>query len=637
MRGLLLILSTVLLFFFIQGGGTPVQTPETAPSVARTDTSTTIITPTSSKQDTFSLSKHLQFFTPNYRHLNEKYIPAEIADSVYKKRLDSLGKGMAVPLVYNPKVKSYIRAYTNDKRKQLNVMLSLAQYYFPVFEEIFVRFGVPPELKYLAIIESALNPRAMSRVGATGLWQFMYQTGQMYNLKVNPFVDERLDPVKATEAAARYLSDLYRSFGDWTLVLAAYNCGPGNVNKAIRKAGGKTDFWKIYHFLPAETRNYVPAYIGATYAMNYYAEHDIPAPSNDFPMLTDTVIVSKDVDFNTIASTLDLPLQTLRDLNPQYKQDVVLGGTQHYSLRLPVYIIPHYLEMQDTIAQQFEIINREITLTYRIKQHETLSGIAARFDVTVKDLMTWNKLKSTTIYPNQTLQIHTTQKALETIRSRPKTAQAIATAMPTAGNVTLLSSTTTKSKPTSSRKDVASHAVSAVTVAADELSAGSAASAATPQKPADKQTVGQAQPNAAARPATSQTQRPATTQTAGQAQPNAARPATSQTQRPATTQTAGQAQPNAARPATPQTQRPATAQTQPATARPTTTQTQTPAPPARLPKGTVVSYKVRRGDTLYAIMRRYPGSNLKEIIRQNNLAANGNLIMIGQVLKITIN
>ncbi|MDR2556961.1 MAG: lytic transglycosylase domain-containing protein, partial [Bacteroidales bacterium] len=189
-----------------------------------------------STQDTFSLSKHLEFFTPDYRRITEKYNAPETADSIYKMRLDSLGKGMAVPLVYNPKVKSYIKAYTDNKRQQVNVMLSLGQYYFPLFEEIFARYEIPSELKYLAIIESALNPRATSRVGASGLWQFMYQTGQMYNLKVNPFVDERFDPVKATEAAARYLRDLYRSFGDWTLVIAAYNCGPGNVNKAIRKA-----------------------------------------------------------------------------------------------------------------------------------------------------------------------------------------------------------------------------------------------------------------------------------------------------------------------------------------------------------------------------------------------------------------
>ncbi|MDR0763526.1 MAG: transglycosylase SLT domain-containing protein, partial [Bacteroidales bacterium] len=462
-----------------------------------TDTSSHIITAESatSVRDTFSLSKHLEFFTSNYRNFIEKYNPPEISDSVYKMRLDSLGKGMAVPLVYNSKVKNYIKAYTNNKRKQVNVMLSLGQYYFPLFEEVFALYGIPSELKYLAIIESALNPRATSRVGASGLWQFMYQTGQMYNLKVNPFVDERFDPVKATEAAAKYLRDLYNSFGDWTLVIAAYNCGPGNVNKAIRKAKGKTDFWKIYQFLPSETRNYVPAYIGAVYAMNYYIEHNIPAPANDFPMLTDTVVVDDDMDFNIIAQTLDLPLQTLRDLNPQYKQDVIPGGSHYYSLRLPVYIIPHYLEMKDTMAELFEETNREIVLSYRIKQHETLSGIASRFDVSVKDLITWNKLKSTTIYPNQVLQIHTTQKAIETIRARPKIKQD--------GRVDkvepLLASTTTKPKPVSSRQSVASKAIAATSVS--QTTATTAQTGGATQS----KSVTQSKPATQSKPTTTQT------------------------------------------------------------------------------------------------------------------------------------
>ena len=566
-------------------------------------------------QDTYSLSKHLEFFTSNYRNFTEKYTPPEISDSVYKMRLDSLGKGMAVPLVYNPKVKNYIKAYTDNKRKQVNVMLSLGQYYFPLFEEMFARYEIPSELKYLAIIESALNPRATSRVGASGLWQFMYQTGQMYNLKVNPFVDERFDPVKATEAAAKYLRDLYRSFGDWTLVIAAYNCGPGNVNKAIRKAGGKTDFWKIYQFLPKETRNYVPAYIGATYAMNYYAEHSIPAPANDFPMLTDTVVVDRDMDFNIIAQTLELPLQTLRDLNPQYKQDIVPGGSQYYSMRLPVYIIPHYLEMKDTMAEQFNEINREIVLSYRIKQRETLSGIAVRFDVSVKDLMTWNKLKSTTIYPNQILQVHTTQRAIEAIRARPKIKRD-ENSVEQRATETLLASTTTKPKPTSSRRNVASQAIAGVaggngtTQQSEPAAQGSAAKSQQPQQqPQRTQQAGQQGQR------TQQAQR---TQQGQQAQQSQQGQRTQQAQRTQQEQQAQQSQ---------QGQR-----TQQA-------KQQTAASPAstRLPKGTVVSYTIKRGDTLYAICRRHSGSNMQEIIRMNNLANGGNLIKVGQVLKIKIN
>jgi membrane-bound lytic murein transglycosylase D len=570
-------MSKLLLLIFLSIEGTANIFTENTSVVA--DTSHIIKAHSASyTQDTFSLSKHLEFFTSDYRHFAEKYTPPEISDSTYKMRLDSLGKGMAVPLVYNPKVKSYIKVYTDNKRKQLNVMLSLGQYYFPIFEEIFARYEIPSELKYMAIIESALNPRATSRVGASGLWQFMYQTGQMYNLKVNPFVDERFDPVKATEAAARYLRDLYRSFNDWTLVIAAYNCGPGNVNKAIRKAGGKTDFWKIHQFLPKETRNYVPAYIGATYAMNYYAEHHIPAPANDFPMLTDTVIVDKDMDFNVISQTLDLPLQTLRDLNPQYKQDIIPGGSHYYSMRLPVYIIPRYLEMKDTMAGMSEEANREIVLSYRIKQHETLSGIAVRFDVSVKDLISWNKLKSTTIYPNQVLQIHTTQKAIEVIRARPKVKRNEEPAITEA----LLASTTTKPKPTSSRQNVAAQAVAQAPATVTQ----SAAQTASATKTTQATQTAQRKPAATQTPAGAQQQSVSTTRQ--------------------TVATAKQPQ-----------------QAKPASARPS--------------KGRVVSYTIRRGDTLYAICRRYPGSNLQEIIQMNNLANGGNLIKIGQILKIKIN
>jgi membrane-bound lytic murein transglycosylase D len=598
-----------LSFNAVMGEGNIVAVGET---VGLNDT-VAITTVSSVTQDTFSLSKHLKFFTSNYRHISQKHTPVETADSIYQQRLDSLGKGMAIPLVFNPKVKNYIKAYTDQKPLQMNVMLSLAQYYFPTFEEIFTKYGIPSELKYLAIIESALNPRAMSRVGASGLWQFMYQTGQMYNLKVNTFVDERFDPVKATEAAARYLRDLYRSFGDWTLVIAAYNCGPGNVNKAIRKAGGKTDFWKIYQFLPSETRNYVPAYIGATYAMNYHLEHGIPAPANEFPMLTDTVVVDRDIDFITMSEVLDMPLQTLRDLNPQYKQDIIPGGSQYYSMRLPVYVIPYYLEMLDTIAERFEEINREITLTYRVKQHETLSGIGLRFGVSAKDLMAWNNLKSTTIYPNQVLKVQTTQKAIEAIRSRPKSKQNDTVARETP-STTLLASTTTKPKPSSSRQQVASKAVSGASTTnvvgsatSNAVGTSGGASAAT----SNNSTVPAAQKSTTA-------QKTASTQATAQ------RTTTTPTQPRAQTQT---------------TQRTTTAQNvQTSTQRTQTTQTQQQKPqPTRLPKGTVVSYKVKRGDTLYAILRRYPGSNIQETVRTNNLAKGGSLIQVGQIIKIKIN
>ncbi|MEG2666999.1 MAG: lytic transglycosylase domain-containing protein, partial [Bacteroidales bacterium] len=252
----------------------------------------------------FFLSKYLRFFDREYRespagsmYFQERGgLQGEIPfysnpDSVYKARLGGLSKNCVVKLPFNDKVRNYIDVYVNKRRKQVNVMLALSQYYFPIFEDALLTNGVPTELKYLAIIESALNPKAMSRMGASGLWQFMYQTGRMYDLKITTKVDERYDPVKASNAAARYLKDLYNSFGDWTLAIAAYNCGPGNVNKAIRKAKGKTDFWEIYPFLPKETRGYVPAFIGATYVMNYYKEHGFYPPQNSMPILTDTLMV----------------------------------------------------------------------------------------------------------------------------------------------------------------------------------------------------------------------------------------------------------------------------------------------------------------------------------------------------------
>ncbi|MCH5243986.1 MAG: LysM peptidoglycan-binding domain-containing protein [Lentimicrobiaceae bacterium] len=374
----------------------------------------------------FFLSKELLFFNKNQKKNSDTAqiqerpeLTGDIPyynepDSVYIARLNGLSDHFVVKLPYNQKVKNYIDVYVNKRRQQINVMLALSQYYFPIFEQAMERNGVPQELKYLAIIESALNPRAVSKVGASGSWQFMYQTGRMYNLKIDQHVDERFDPEKASDAAARYLKDLYDNFGDWILAIAAYNCGPGNVNRAIRRAQGKTDFWQIYPFLPRETRGYVPAFIGATYIMNYYKEYGFEAPSS-IPLLTDTLMVDKDLSLGVVAEKLNIPLQVLRDLNPQYRRDVIPGNTDYYSLRLPVNFTIKFMENEEDIYADTNnrIPPTPLRFPYRVQRGQTLSNIAAKFKVKVSDIMKWNNLRSSTIYPNQILYIYTDDRPVQ--------------------------------------------------------------------------------------------------------------------------------------------------------------------------------------------------------------------------------
>ena len=215
----------------------------------------------------------------------------ELNDSILEYQLQHIASPFSMD--YNDRVKAFINLYVNKRHNQMSYMLGLSDYYFQMFEEIFDKYNVPLELKYLAVIESALNPRAVSKAGATGLWQFMYATGKIYKLEINSYVDERRDPVKATEAAAQFLSKLYSMYGDWTLVIAAYNCGPGNVNKAIRRSGGKKNFWEIYYRLPRETRGYVPAFIAATYAFHHYQDYGIRPSQMDLPIMTDTMNINQ--------------------------------------------------------------------------------------------------------------------------------------------------------------------------------------------------------------------------------------------------------------------------------------------------------------------------------------------------------
>ena len=273
---------------------------------------------------------------------NPAFTPEEYIDRL--RRMPTV-----MEMGYNDIVQRFIDRYMARLRHSVSYMLGATNFYLPIFEEALEAYQVPLELKYLPIIESALNPRAVSRVGATGLWQFMLGTGKQYGLEINSLVDERRDPVRSSYAAARYLRDLYRIFGDWNLVIAAYNCGPGNINKAIHRSGGEKDYWRLYPYLPAETRGYVPAFIAANYAMTYYCEHGICPMSTKLPLQTDTVVVNRDVHLEQIAKVLDLDIEMLRSLNPQYRRDIVPGATKSYAIRLPMADTGRFIDMQDSI------------------------------------------------------------------------------------------------------------------------------------------------------------------------------------------------------------------------------------------------------------------------------------------------
>jgi membrane-bound lytic murein transglycosylase D len=342
------------------------------------------------------------------------------SDSVYISRLQRLP--YRIPMPYNSIVKSYIKMYAG-RISTVEYMLGLGEnYYFPIFEHALAKYDMPLELKYLPVIESALNPRAVSSAGAGGLWQFMVATGRIYNLEVNSLVDERCDPFKSSDAAARYLKDLYMIYNDWHLVIAAYNCGPGNVAKAIRYANSKRDYWSIYPYLPRETRGYVPIFIAANYIMNYYKEHNICLIMPSIHVAVDTMMVSDRVHLEQIADILKLPVDELRFLNPQYRHNIIPGNIKSYPLVLPVSLISEYQSNRDTILKhrtelvaqqtqvepsggQFGSANNQL-IFYKVRAGDTLSGIARKYHTTVPKLKKWNGLKSNTIQIGKRLRIY---------------------------------------------------------------------------------------------------------------------------------------------------------------------------------------------------------------------------------------
>lgn len=347
----------------------------------------------------------------------------ELPDSIYKQRLQALPFVIEVP--YNEVVRRYILRYVKHSPRQLAALQRKAEYYFPIFEDILAKHDLPYELCYMPVIESALNPQARSHMGATGLWQFMPATGKKYGLEINSLVDERMDPIRSTEAACLFLKNLYAIFQDWNLVIAAYNCGPGNVNKAIHRAGGKRDFWSIYPYLPSETRGYLPIFIAASYAMNYAEAHGICPATPLTTMTSDTIVTTQRQHLKQIADNIDIPLAELRRLNPQYPRDIIPGG-KAYAICLPIEKAGLYIDKQDTILayQAKELIHNrrdEIELLhrtsvnggysingvtyYKIKEGDTLGGIAKKFRVSVKQLKAWNGLKSDMIRAGKTLKI----------------------------------------------------------------------------------------------------------------------------------------------------------------------------------------------------------------------------------------
>lgn len=360
----------------------------------------------------------------NYLFVDENCVttatnPA-ISDSVYIDRLSRIPSIIEMP--FNDVVKKHIEAYTNRLRNKVSFILAAANFYMPLFEEALDTYDLPLELKYLPIIESALNPTAMSRQRASGLWQFMLRTGKLYGLENNSLVDERRDPIKSTWAAARYLKDLYNIYKDWHLALAAYNCGPGNVNKAIRRADGATDYWEIYQFLPRETRGYVPGFIAANYVMHYYCEHGICPMETQLPATTDTIHIHKDLHLQQVASVCNIDIEQLRSLNPQYKKDVVPGNSKPYVLRLPNNTVNQFIDLQDSIyaykANQYQKRktvavkegsaisgNSKNAKYHKIRRGDTLGGIAMKYGVTVKQLRSLNNIRGNKITAGKSLRI----------------------------------------------------------------------------------------------------------------------------------------------------------------------------------------------------------------------------------------
>lgn len=365
-------------------------------------------------------SLYLDWISKNYITPNENCTMTaenpQISDSLYIDRLQRIPAIIEMP--FNDIVKKFIEMYATRLRQKVSFMLSANNFYMPIFEEALDLNDLPLELKYLPVIESGLNPTATSRQGAVGLWQFMLRTGKVYGLETTTLIDERRDPIKSTRAAARYLKDLYEIYHDWNLVLAAYNCGPGTINKAIRRAGGETDFWTIYNYLPKETRGYVPAFIAANYIMTYYCEHNISPMDMTMPEGTDTIHISRSLNLNQIADVCKINIDKLRALNPEFKKDIIPGNEKPYALRLPSNMVSYFIDHEDSIYNYKPEVYQKRRSTvdvkdipaskavyHRIRNGETLGGIAQRYGVSVNQLRRLNGIRGSNIRAGKPIRI----------------------------------------------------------------------------------------------------------------------------------------------------------------------------------------------------------------------------------------
>ena len=406
------------------------QTKNNILSLKNSITDDDIVFPESFDADVHQLMTN--WYLQNYTVLDadvENKSHGEVNEETYIRRLAAIPSVIEMP--YNQIVRKHIERYVYRSRTLVEEMLGMSLYYMPIFEQALEKEGLPLELKYLPIVESALDPNAVSRVGAAGLWQFMIGTGKGLGLEVNSLVDERRDPYRSSAMAAKYLKNLYQIYNDWSLAIAAYNCGPGNVNKALHRNGGTGDFWDIYEYLPRETRGYVPAFIAANYAMTYYKQHNISPSLASKPLITDTVSVNRRIHFAQISEVLNIPIEEIRTFNPQYRADVIPGDNHPYTLVLPSQQIYSFIMSEDSIDNYRDDLyaHREVvepggqtmtadeyingeghtdqtrTIIHKVERGETLSSIASKYGMTPGELMSLNNMSSERVRRGDNLKV----------------------------------------------------------------------------------------------------------------------------------------------------------------------------------------------------------------------------------------
>ena len=462
----------LLAILILAGSAVSAVAAPTVLSIKESITDDAIVYPYSFETDTEALRNN--WYLKNFAVLDtdvqlKNDVPTSKED--YIERLQALPTIIEMP--YNDVVRSYINMYTGKRRGLVEQMLGLSIYYMPFFEQALEKEGMPLELKYLPVIESALNPDAVSPAGAAGLWQFMIGTAKDMGLTVNSLVDERRDPIRSSEAAARYLKQLYNAYGDWSLAIASYNCGPGSVNRALRRAGGgKKDFWEIYYYLPSETRGYVPAFIAANYVMNYYEDHNIGKALSKRPVVTDTVMVKQDIYFEQISEVLGIPIEELKILNPQYRKNIIPGNTRPYALTLPSKQCYAYISSEDSIKNHkadvyrhrsevnisnasdgYTTVEKRVTKSHRVRSRETISQVARKYGVTTSQIKKWNGLRSNKLRKNQVLKIYVTQRVKVPVENNDQTKPTTPT-KPTAPTTPEPDSSTTTAQPDNSSTEV---------------------------------------------------------------------------------------------------------------------------------------------------------------------------------------